>query len=49
MIHPLWMPYVEPGAEAFDAVDGDLTSEIVIRGSVNVEKAGSIPDRIFGE
>ena len=41
--HPLWMPYVEPGAEAFDAVDGDLTSDIVIRGSVNIEQPGVYP------
>ena len=43
MIHPLWVPFVEPGAEAFDAVDGNLTAEIVIRGSVDVEKPGIYP------
>ena len=43
MIHPLWVPFVEPGAEAFDAVDGNLTAEMVIRGSVDVEKPGIYP------
>lgn len=32
--------YVEPGAEAVDDVDGDLSSEIVISGTVNINTAG---------
>ena len=31
----------DPWVEAFDAVDGNLTSEIVISGSVDVEKPGT--------
>ena len=34
---------VDPGAEAFDTVDGDLTSDIEIRGSVNIEQPGVYP------
>ena len=39
--HGLWLPFKDPGVEAFDAVDGNLTSEIVISGSVDVEKPGT--------
>jgi hypothetical protein len=33
-------PYNEPGATAFDNVDGDLTSQIIITGQVNTSLAG---------
>ena len=39
--HGLWLSFKDPGVEAFDAVDGNLTSEIVISGSVDVEKPGT--------
>jgi large repetitive protein len=34
-------PYVEPGATALDQCDGDLTSSIVIAGSVNINLPGN--------
>ena len=37
------MPFAEPGAEAFDAVDGNLIAEMVIRGSGDAEKPGIYP------
>lgn len=33
--------YTDPGAKAQDAVDGDLTSQIKVTGTVNVNRAGS--------
>ncbi len=36
----LGQPYVEPGATAHDSIDGDITSEIVITGTVNENVAG---------
>lgn len=34
-------PYVEPGATALDQCDGDLTSSIVLAGSVNINLPGN--------
>ncbi len=34
-------PYVEPGATAYDSVDGDLTDKIDIDGTVNSDVAGT--------
>lgn len=33
--------YVEPGAAAYDSVDGDLTDKIIISGKVDTSKAGT--------
>jgi hypothetical protein len=37
---PLGKPFVDPGATAFDAHDGDLTSRIRVKGTVNVAVPG---------
>ncbi len=34
-------PYVEPGATALDDIDGDLTNDIVITGTVNTSQEGT--------
>lgn len=33
--------YIEPGASAYDSIDGDLSDKIVITGEVNTNKAGT--------
>ena len=39
--HPLWEPFIDPGAEAYDAVDGNLTGEINVSGSVDTGTPGT--------
>lgn len=41
MQHQVNTPFADPGATAFDEVDGSLTSQIVVTGSVNANVAGT--------
>jgi hypothetical protein len=41
MMHPLNSPFTDPGAIAFDDVDGSLTPAITVNGSVNPNVAGN--------
>lgn len=41
VLHELQTPYSDAGASATDAADGDLTSSIVVTGSVDVNIAGT--------
>jgi hypothetical protein len=40
MALPLGRAFVEPGATAYDAHDGDLTARIVVKGTVDASRAG---------
>lgn len=41
VLHELQTPYVDAGATATDAADGNLTSSIVVTGAVNANTAGT--------
>ena len=41
LVHPVWQPFSEPGAFAFDAVDGNITGQISISGTVDVDTPGT--------
>lgn len=38
---PFGVPYADPGAMAYDAVDGDLTDQIIVTTNVDVNNLGS--------
>jgi formylglycine-generating enzyme required for sulfatase activity len=41
MTHSVGMPWIDPGVEAHDARDGNLTSQITISGTVDVNSTGA--------
>ena len=40
IIHPVWVDFVEPGYQAHDLVDGNLTAEVLVTGNVNHAQPG---------